>query len=791
MRTAANGRHQARRGSGDPRHDVLSRLKRVVQGQSGKDWSALCPAHEDSKASLSISVTDAGKVLLKCHVGCNVEAIVKAIDLTIADLFPDTGPSTTGGTIVKTYDYQDEAGSLLFQAVRYEPKDFRQRRPNGKGGWIGNLKGVRRVLYHLPQIVAEPLEHAVFVVEGEKDADRLAEENILATTCPMGAGKWRSEYNQALAGRPVVILPDNDEPGRQHAAQVSGSLLGVASSVKVVELPGLPPKGDVSDWLANGGTASKLWELIEAAPALTAEQPSAVNLDLSDSSNAQPPKDGSPPVDEHRDEDVAEAADDPHRLARLFLADHTTQDGRALHYWREEWYSWTGSAYRTVPDKEVKARLCGRIKLEFDRLNKAAVEEWKKADGVDKNGREVRKPTARKVTMRLTADVQHALASLAMLPSTVTTPAWLGEPECPAPFAAAEVLACRNALVYLPGTGTALNHRVPPSPRFFSPNALDYDFNPRAAQPRAWLDFLGQLWPDDSCAIQALQEWFGYCLLPDTSQQKILMIVGPKRSGKGTVARVLRGLVGMDNTAGPTLASLGANFGLWPLLDKTLAIISDARLSGRSAAAVIVERLLSISGEDAQTVDRKNMRPVTTKLSVRFAILTNELPKLNDPSGALVGRMVLLRQTKSWYGKEDPHLTERLLRELPGILLWSCEGWRRLRDRGHFEQPESGLKLVRQLEDLSSPIGAFLREHCVIGTGLEAPVRALFDRWRRWCESVGRKDGGTEQTFGRDLRAAVPGLDDRQPRRADGSRHRAYIGVGLRPEEPDNWPPGQ
>jgi P4 family phage/plasmid primase-like protien len=777
MSATNGGPRQARRGSGDPRHDVLSRLKGVVPGQNGHDWSALCPAHEDRKRSLSVRATENGTILLKCHSGCSAKSIVEAIGLSMADLFPDTGPGTSRGTIIKTYDYVDEKGRILFQAVRFHPKDFRQRRPDGKGGWTWKLGDVRRVLYRLPDIIGAPKDQTVFVVEGEKDADRLAQENIVATTCAMGAGKWRSEYNAALAGRPVVILPDNDEPGRKHAEQVAASLRRVAASVKVVPLPGLPPKGDVSDWLENGGALSTLLELAEATPV----QPAGALP-------AEPKAEGGPAhPDESQAADVAEAEDDPHRLARLFFADHTTPVGRALHYWREEWYVWTASAYRTMPEKEIRARLCERVKREFDQLNRSAIKKWEEAGGLDQNGHASPKPVARKVTTRLTADVQHALTSIAVLPSTLTTPTWLGEAECPAPFAAAEVLACRNALVYLPAYGNGQSYRVAPTPLFFSQNALDYDFDPKAPRPQAWLDFLAQLWPDDQQAVQALQEWFAYCLLPDTSQQKILMIVGPKRSGKGTIARVLRGLVGMDNTAGPTLASLGTNFGLWPLLDKTLAIISDARLSGRSDAAVIVERLLSISGEDAQTVDRKNMRPVTAKLAVRFVILTNELPRLNDPSGALVGRMVLLRQMKSWYGKEDPRLTDKLLRELPGILLWAIDGWHRLHARGHFVQPSSSLKVVRELEDLSSPIGAFLREHCVIGPSLEAPVRALFDRWRRWCDDVGQRDAGTEQTFGRDLRAAIPGLDDRRPHHSDGRRFRVYVGIGLRPEEAPDW----
>src|SRR5205823_3068327 len=138
----------------------------------------------------------------------------------------------------------------------------------------------------------------------------------------------------------------------------------------------------------------------------------------------------------------------------------------------------------------------------------------------------------------------------------------------------------------------------------------------------------------------------------------------------------------------------------------------------RSDAAVVVERLLSISGEDPQTIDRKNLEPVTLKLPVRFVIMTNELPRLNDPSGALVGRLVVLRQTESWYGREDTNLTDKLMTELPSILRWSITGWGRLYGRGHFIEPDSGRNIVRDLEDLSSPIGAFIRECCNVGQEL-------------------------------------------------------------------------
>jgi hypothetical protein len=158
------------------------------------------------------------------------------------------------------YDYVDESGALLFQSVRLkDPKDFKQRRPVPWGdGWCWNLQGVRRVLYRLPQLRAAPAWRRVFVVEGEKDADNLATLGLVATTSPLGAGRWRPEYSEFLRGRTVVILPDNDGPGRKHAEDVSASLAGKAAAVRVVELPGLPPKGDVSDWLAAGGTKKRL-----------------------------------------------------------------------------------------------------------------------------------------------------------------------------------------------------------------------------------------------------------------------------------------------------------------------------------------------------------------------------------------------------------------------------------------------------------------------------------------------------------------------------------------------------
>jgi len=295
-----------------------------------------------------------------------------------------------------------------------------------------------------------------------------------------------------------------------------------------------------------------------------------------------------------------------------------------------------------------------------------------------------------------------------------------------------------------------------------------------------WLSFLNQLWPGDAQSIALLQEWFGYCLTLNTSQQKMLLITGPKRSGKGTIGRVLSQLVGQANVCGPTTTSLAGTFGLQPLIGKSLAVVSDARFHGDNIA-IVVERLLCVSGEDTLTIDRKHLPSVTMKLPTRFVFFTNELPRFTDSSGAIAGRFLTLRLTRSFFGHEDPQLTEKLLAELPGILLWALQGWLRLRDRGYFVQPESVRDAIAELEDLASPVGAFVRDCCVVGPGNCVEAGRLYEAWKQFCQSMGRDHPGTAQTFGRDLRAAVPGIATRQARDS-GTRVRLIEGIALAPD---------
>ncbi len=252
--------------------DLLSRLQGVKTTASG--WAARCPAHEDVNASLSVAEGRDGRILLKCFAGCSFDAICTALGVRKRDLFQDDHPQPERARLVKTYDYTDPAGKLLFQVVRFDPKDFRQRRPDPAkpGAWTWNLNGQERVLYRLPDVIrAKTAGRAVFIVEGEKDADALAQKGLCATCNAGGAGKWQPGYSDTLAGAKVCIIPDKDGPGRNHAALVQAALTGKAAFVQVVELPdrnGRKVK-DAFDWTDAGGTVEELREIVRTAPAWT------------------------------------------------------------------------------------------------------------------------------------------------------------------------------------------------------------------------------------------------------------------------------------------------------------------------------------------------------------------------------------------------------------------------------------------------------------------------------------------------------------------------------------------
>lgn len=256
--------------------DFLNRLQKV-KTLAGGEYQACCPAHKDMKPSLSVAFKD-GKILVDCKAGCKVEDIVTSLNLTMSDLFVEQKAVATKviPKIVAEYDYKDEQGNVLYQVVRYQPKDFRQRHKNGNGEWVWDLKGVRRVLYHLPDLLLDPAS-TVHVVEGEKDCDNLWNVGLIATTSPCGAGAWRDEYADYLKGHKVVIIPDKDAAGYAYARQAANALIDKAREIKVIILPGDNVK-DATDWLEAGGDVSLLTELEQDVAILFASDKPAYRM---------------------------------------------------------------------------------------------------------------------------------------------------------------------------------------------------------------------------------------------------------------------------------------------------------------------------------------------------------------------------------------------------------------------------------------------------------------------------------------------------------------------------------
>lgn len=281
---------------------MLAKLKDVKSVGENR-WYALCPAHDDEHRSLSIKVGEkTGAIVAKCHApkGCTFKAIVESLGLRITDLFPKPTGKSTMTEFKNAYSYRDSTGKLIYEVVRTDPKGFYQRRPNAawnpKGPkdrqsnpeFINNLEGITKIIYRLPEFLAAMKavpNRVVFIMEGEKDCDRAWKSGIVATTNSSGALNWTADLSENFIGMNVVCIPDNDpidikvgySPGKRHMEIVAASLLGKAATVKIVELPGLPDKGDFTDWwqaledqkVAVGDRKKRLAELVLKTPLYT------------------------------------------------------------------------------------------------------------------------------------------------------------------------------------------------------------------------------------------------------------------------------------------------------------------------------------------------------------------------------------------------------------------------------------------------------------------------------------------------------------------------------------------
>ena len=446
----------------------------------------------------------------------------------------------------------------------------------------------------------------------------------------------------------------------------------------------------------------------------------------------------------------------PMEHARHYLETvHTCEEGTKLVHYSGDYFVHKGTHYEEIEEATVRSQLY----MFLDKCKKQ-----------DRKGNLLPfSPTPASVTGAL-----DATKALIHLPNHANTkpPVWLeayadNKPE------AHKLISLANGLFHLEESVL-----LPHSLGFFTQNSLPFEYDPNATCP-TWEKFLQDVWGHDVESIEALQEMFGYIISGDTRQQKFFNIIGPRRSGKGTINKVLVDILGQHNTVAPELGELCDTFGLQPWLGKLLASFTDARAPERNRGA-IVSQLLRIVGGDTVTVNRKNKEAWNGYLPTRIVIYSNEVLQLTENSNALTGRMIVFKMTKSFYGNEDTELSDKLKKELSGIFNWAMVGLRRRLERGgRFVQPKSGIELLETMEELSNPIGTFVEDTLVFAPDNSVDKDALFACFKHWAT---RKNlpYGTDLAFKRRFLAAT---QDRAITsdvvRIGGERQHLYRGVGL------------
>ena len=363
----------------------------------------------------------------------------------------------------------------------------------------------------------------------------------------------------------------------------------------------------------------------------------------------------------------------------------------------------------------------------------------------------------------MVSSVLDALKAVVSKSSQVQMPSWLIEGP--------DVIAFRNGLLNVE-RGDLLTH----SPDWFSTNCLTHDFDSKAKCP-TWIEFLNDVFEEDQERIRALQQWFGCNLINDNSQQKMVMLIGPPRSGKGTTLAVLSALLGEFNVANVSLSEFGGRFGLEPLLGKMAGLIDEGHLGRFSNNSQIVERLKAITGGSRMSVDRKNLPALSSvALPTRFTMAVNEMPRLTDASAAIRSRLIVIPYFKSYVGNEDFDLVDKLLAEIVGITNWALAGLADLKATGRLINPEAGKAILNEFEDLASPISAFVNSCCEVGPSKNVLCDDMFIAWKKWTEDHGHQ-AGSKANFGKQLRSVVPRIE--RQRLSSGKRPYEFRGVGL------------
>jgi putative DNA primase/helicase len=663
-------------------------------------WTARCPAHEDTINSLSISEGSDGRCLINCHAGCSTSSILEAIGLKVVDLFDDGGSNKFKGQFpTAVYTYTDVSGVVLYEVLRYPPKDFRQRRPDPavQGGWLPNLIGVSPVPYRLPDLQNQK---TVVIVEGEKDVDRLWSLGIPATCNNGGALKWKQPQTAALrsAGcQRVIILPDNDDPGREHAERVAVLCKKAGMSVSVCELPGLGPHGDVSDWLDAGHSVDDLKAVIDKPYVIGAAAQPTIIEEVADSDAFNPLA--------FKKTDLGNA--------EAFLA----QFGDVVRYDRasEDWLIWSGHTWQRRAQAQVRC-----LAHEHVRKWQQAAVEWRGYTDY------AQKKELMDYTLKLerSAAFDSLLKEARVKPTVSIAGGWDENPW---------LLGTQTGIVDLQ-TG---EHREG-QPADMVTHVVGVAYEPTATAPR-WVEFLHQVFGGDEDVVAYVQRAVGYCLTGITSEQCFFMAFGTGANGKSTFLTTLDAVLGAyahtTDIRTFTHSGDGVSYEMAMLAGKRMIATSEAK----TRSQLNEQALKNFTGGERIEAQHKYGHPFTFKPTGKIWFAVNHQPRVNDESHGFWRRVRLVPFTQTFTGREeDRTLGDKLKAEGPGILQWAIEGTRLWREHG-LQPPAAVVAATEAYKEAEDPILEFLHEKCNVGSADIHKARAgdLYQAYVKWAKGNG------------------------------------------------------
>ena len=450
----------------------------------------------------------------------------------------------------------------------------------------------------------------------------------------------------------------------------------------------------------------------------------------------------------------ARPLDTAQRLITDVFSTHT--GAPTLAWWQESFWHYTGTHWDEATDElTVKEPVW------------TALQNAKMEQGKDEEPRPWNPTTAR------INNLVEPLRIAALRPGNQQPPAWIPRrDDDPDP---ARVVPLKNGL-YVLDTGELLPH----TPEYFQTWSLAFNYDNDARCPR-WLSFLADTFNHDPDGLLALQEFAGYLLTARTDLHKALMLIGPRRGGKGTVSRVLQALQGTRNTVGTSLSDLSNDFGLAALIGKPLAVIEDARgVDNLRTGNRAVERLLNVIGDDTIAANRKNKPYYVGRLPTRFLLVSNEVPRFNDPSGAITSRFLAIKLTHSVpEDKRDPNLTAKLTAELPGIFNWALDGLQRLQQQERFTTPATQADILGLMGAMSSPLIDFIDDNDYTVTGDPGDYLELSTVYNTYKEYT-RDTGGQpvrRDVFVARLQSVYPEVTAKNTRRVNGNPRRWLFGI--------------